>query len=124
MSFRGHLRPGQGAKKFRVWKRESGLTKTGRPQTSNLVESGEIIGMITRCDPKEAEQFRQEGHPITDTIVQRGSKNKAGATDILEMYPQPGVEKSRFFRIQAIPRDPGGLGHFTVYKALERSDLE
>ena len=123
MSFRPMLRPGQGFKLFRVLSRESGITAGGRPHTKSEAIKGEFHGMITQATPEEIEQHKQLGSPITHTIVQRGTKNRAKATDILELVV-PGEEKGRRFQVQGEPQDPGELGHFLVYKVEERADLQ
>lgn len=121
MSFRPMLRPGQGFKLFRVLNRESGITPSGRPHTKAETVQGEFYGMITQATPTEIEQHKQLGHPITHTIIQRGTKNRAKATDILELAN--GKEKGRRFQVKGEPQDPGEMGHFLVYKVEERADL-
>lgn len=124
MSFRPMLRPGQGFKLFRVLRRVGITTNTGRPTTSSLANQGEFYGMITQASPEEVERHKQLGSPITHTIVQRGTANRAKATDVLELVvPGCGV-KARRFRVQGEPKDPGELGHFLIYKVEERADLE
>lgn len=123
MSFRPMLRPGQGFQLFRVLSREGGITATGRPHTKGEVAKGEFYGMISQASPKEIEQHKQLGSPITHTIVQRGTENRAKATDILELVVGEGEEGRRFF-VQGEPQDPGELGHFLVYKVEERADLK
>lgn len=126
MSFRGLLRPGQGFKAFRVLRRTGGLTPTGRPRTTELQPHGEFFGIISQASPREVEQFKQSGTPITHTIVQRGTENRAKATDILELAPGPVADgdKPRRFLVQQDPQDPGELGHFLVYRVEERDDLQ
>lgn len=122
MSFRPMLRPGQGFKRFRVLRRDGGTTNTGRPYTNGRFHHGEFFGMITQASPKEVEQHKQLGSPITHTILQRGTANRAQATDILELKEcncQP-----RYFLVQGEPQDPGELGHFLIYKVEERADLQ
>lgn len=122
MSFRPMLRPGQGFKLFRVLSREGGVTATGRPRKKGESAQGEFYGMITQASPKEIEQHKQLGSPITHTIVQRGTANRAKATDILELVDGEGDKGRRFF-VQGEPQDPGELGFFLVYKVEERADL-
>lgn len=122
MSFRPMLRPGQGFKQFRVLRREGGLTEKGRPTSSTLKPQGEFFGMISKASPKEMEQHKQLGSPITHTIVQRGTQNRAKATDILELA-QCDCAPRRFL-VQGEPHDPGELGHFLVYAVEERTDLQ
>lgn len=122
MSFRGLLRPGQGFKLFTVLRRQGGLTASGRPQTKKLEFCGEFYGIHSRVSPQESEQWKQNGHPITHTIIQRGAQECAKATDILELA-EPG-EEPRYFFVQGIPRNVGEIGYFTVYKVEERADLQ
>lgn len=115
--FRGLLRPGQGFKTFAVLRRQGGKTETGRPYTGNLAPAGTIIGIISQASQTEKEQWKQSGHPITHTIVQRGAKCRAIPTDVLEL---PSTD--RRFLVQGV-QDPGELGHFTIYHVEERADL-
>ncbi len=119
MRYTGLLRPGQGFKSFTVMRRKSGTSKTGRPYTGDLVPAGEIIGIISEATPKEIEQWKQDGHPITHTIVQRGTKDRAGATDVLVLE-----NEKRAFLVQKKPKDPGELGHYLIYYVEEREDLQ
>ena len=137
MSFRGMLRPGQGFKPFTVYRRTGATTSTGRPYTGSLEKLGAFFGIISQADPREIEQWKQLGTPITHTIVQRGTKDRAKANDVLELregaccgcdtncnecgcqQPRP-----RRFLVQGDPKDPGELGHFLVYKVEERKDLQ
>lgn len=118
MSFRPMYRPGQEVATFKVFRREGGVTASGRPTTSDLKQQGEFKGSITKTAPTEKEQHKQLGSPKTYTIVQRGTKNRAKATDILEH------EDGRRFFVKGDPRDPAGLGHFLVYTVEERADLQ
>jgi hypothetical protein len=114
------LRPGQGFKPFRVYRREGGTTAKGRPTTSELKPQGEFLGIISQASPKEIEQHKQLGTPITHTIIQRGTQNRAKATDVLKHGEG---ENTRCFLVQGDPKDPGELGHFLIYKVEERDDL-
>lgn len=124
MSFRPMLRPGQGFKKFRVLRRVAGLTSSGRPTTSSLQSAGEFFGIITQADPKEVEQFKQAGSPITHTIVQHGAANLAKSEDVLELDVSQCGDQARRFLVRGEPKDPGELGHFLIYKVEERADLK
>lgn len=122
MAFRGLLRPGQGFKLFIVQRRTGGKAPSGRPYTAKLEPVGEFYGMITQASPTEKEQWKQNGNPITHTITQRGTAQRAKATDVLELKGNEG-EESRFFQVKGEPQDPGELGHFLIYRVEERSDL-
>lgn len=129
MSFRPQLRPGQGFKPFQVLRRTGATTNTGRPYTGSFEEVGCIIGIISQASPTEREQWKQLGTPITHTIVQRGTQNRARGNDVLELSVDvcpcdtepPTVRR---FLVQGDPQDPGELGHFLVYKVEERKDLQ
>lgn len=124
--FNGFLRPYQGFKTFTVLRRIGAVTSTGRPVTGSFTQVGEIIGIISQANQKEKEQWKQNGHPITDTIVQRGAFDRAKPTDVLQI-PGPNDEQGnqtyRRFLIQGVI-DPGEIGHFTVYYVEEREDLQ
>lgn len=127
--FRGLLRPGQGFKPFTVLRRECGTTATGRPATKSFSEQGSFLAIISQATPKEIEQWKQNGSPITHTVLQRGTENRAKATDVLRlMVPVPGDPEAepsyRYFLVQGEPQDPGELGHFLVYHVEERADLQ
>ena len=124
MSFRGHLRPGQGFKPFTVLRRVSDRTASGRVTSGELQCQGVFLGIITQASPKDIEQHKQLGHPITHTIVQRGAENRAKATDVLELeFELKENGKPRRFLVQTHPKDPGELGHFLIYHVEERDDL-
>lgn len=128
MSFRGLLRPGQGFKPFTVLRRQGATTDTGRPYTGKLEPVGQLFGIISQASPTEKEQWKQLGTPITHTIVQRGTRGRAKATDVLELASLTpcGCEqpKTRRFQVKGEPQDPGELGHFLVYRVEEREDLQ
>ncbi len=123
---RSMLRPGQGFRYFEAYNREGGLSENGRPATKEFVYCGRFAGIIMRASHgeveqwKSREQFRQEGHPITHKIIQRGSQLAIKASDMLEST-QDG--KTRRFIVKGIT-EPGELGYFTVYFVEEREDLQ
>ena len=119
--FRGLLRPGQGFREFNVLRRVGGTTATGRPHTSQLEKRGEFYGIISQASQNEREQWKQDGHPITHTVIQRGIKCRAKATDVLELKTPAG--EVRRFLVQGV-HDPAELGHFISYKVEEREDLQ
>lgn len=120
MSFRPMHRPGQGFKLFRVLRRVGNITSTGRPTTSSKASQGEVYGILSQADPEVKEQYKQQGSPITHTIVQRGTTFRAKDTDVLELGRG---DNKRKFLVQGDPKDPGELGHFLIYHVEERDDL-
>jgi len=121
VSFRGHLRPGQGFRPFAVWRRTETVTVTGRPQTGGYEKRGVFYGILSQAAPREQAQWKQLGTPISHTIVQRGTENRADGNDRLSLTEDG---ETRFFQVQGKPHDPGELGHFLVYHVLERRDME
>lgn len=125
--FNGLLRPYQGFKPFTVLRRIGATTATGRPVTGSFKEVGQIIGMISQASQKEIEQWKQNGHPITHTIVQRGTKDQAKPTDVIQLTVSVDANgnpvQTRRFLVQGV-QDPGEIGHFTVYHVEEREDLQ
>lgn len=118
------LRPGQGFKKFMVLKKDTVISKAGSVgKSSSFSEIGEIIGILTEATPKEKEQFKQAGTPITHTIVQRGGEVKGLSSQYLKLSATNG-EKDRFFYIQGDPKNPGELNHCLIYRVEERKDLK
>ena len=117
--FRSFVRPGQGFRKFERLVRDGDVTRAGRPIPGAMVRKGFITGILSQSTQKEQEQWKQNGHPITHTIVQRGSENRANATDILQIVE---FGSPRIFLVQGF-EDPGELGHFTIYHVQERDDL-
>lgn len=113
---RSSLRPGQGFKKFTRYKRTGNLTKQRRPGAS-YEESGYLFGILTDVTPEEIERWGTTEKPISHKIVQYGGSNKAADSETL-------VFNGRYFYIQRSPRNPGDLGHFTVYYCLERKGLD
>lgn len=121
MRYSGFLRPFQGFKYFIVLRRKGTVTATGRPVTGEFEEAGQLLGIISEASQQEQEQWKQNGHPITHTIVQKGSKI-AKPTDVLTLE-DPKTEEVRRFLVQGA-KDPGEIGHFTVYHVEERLDLQ
>lgn len=125
MPFRGFLRPGRGFKLYTVLRRKGGLTASGRPKTRSLEPDGEIWGIISQASQQETAKWKQEMHPITHTVIQRGTHNAAKADDVLELRDTlpDGTGTVRKFLVKG-RRDPGELHHFVVYATEEREDLQ
>lgn len=118
--FGGLLRPGQGFQTFTVHKRSGKLSASGRPEKSGLIASGTIEGILSEANQREQEQWKQNGHPITHTIVQQGVKNCGKAEDVLTLGKGKATRK---FHVQGT-KNPGELEHFVVYYVQERNDLQ
>ena len=114
-------RPGQGFKTFKVKVKINDLTASGKPISGGYRDSGAILGILATATQKEAEHWKQLGHPITHKIVQYGVGSAAMATNYLVLSKQG--KKDRYFYIQGTG-NPGELNHLMRYYVEERKDLE
>jgi len=120
------LRPGGAFQYLTVLRRKGGVLTNGRPGLSGFVPSGKIAGLIMRASHGEVEQWKsrdqwgQEGHPVTHKIIQKGNSNRLKPSDIIECTKNG---KTRRFIVKGV-HDPAELGHFSVYFAEEREDLQ
>lgn len=117
--FTANLLPGQGFQSFTVYKKASTVSKTGRPtQSGNEIEETEIqfLGALIKANQKEAEQWKQNGHPITHVINEFSAQAKAKATDYLV------TEDGRQFYVQGT-KNPGDLNLTMIYYIEERFDV-
>lgn len=109
-----YLRPGNLYKDFSIEKKGSTISARGRTKTEYNSDPGEQIrAVLAEAKPQEKERWRQLQHPISHTIVQKGTP-KAAAEDRL-------VFGERIFFIQGVD-EPGGLGLWTIYYVEERFD--
>ncbi len=120
--FHSFLRPGQGFQYFTVLSRQGGITETGRPVTETFASIGCFAGMIMRASHgdiaqwKATEQWKQDGHPVLYKIIQRGIGASAKPGDMLECH-------GKKLYVLGV-HNPAGLGHFCIYFAQERKDLQ
>ena len=112
------LLPGQALRGFTVYKPTTRSTVAGREGlTGGFEEIGEIKAMLAEAKPEEKEKWRQLSHPITHKIIVPGR---------LDVAIKPGYTLDwacRKFYVQAIPKDVGGLGVWTVIYCDERPDI-
>lgn len=109
-----YLRPGNLYKDFTIEKKGASISTRGRAKTEYNRDPGEQIkAVLAEAKPQEKERWRQLQHPISHTIVQKGTP-KASAEDRL-------VFGERIFFIQGVD-EPGALGFWTIYYVEERYD--
>lgn len=116
-----NIRPGQGFKKFYVAKLGKSVNSKGRVQKAKYEDIGTIIGILATANQKEIEQWKQNGHPITHKVVQRGVNIQAVAGNYLILSGPE--KKDRYFYIQG-RNNPGEMNHMIRYFVEERSDLK
>ena len=80
---------------------------------------GKIIAALTNATPREIEQAKQAGHPITHKVVQESVNFEAAPKDRLILGS--GDDK-RIFLIWNL-RNPASLNHCVVYYCEERADM-
>ena len=111
------LVPGQELRGFRVYRTPSSETATGRPVAGKKRKVGEIQAILAHTTPDDQLRWGQPQHPVTHKIVmQHTPPFKIRPGDIFVMG-------KRQFYLQANPRDPGDLGHWTVFYTEERTDV-
>lgn len=130
------LRPGQGFKRFTVLRKSGTISAAGSVGKSpSFSEVGEIIGILVGASQKEKEQFKQDGHPISHKIIQRGVGSRGKATEYIRLTepvkpdsdapaaPLSEVKTvTRYFYIQGT-KNPAEWDHELIYYVEERADL-
>lgn len=116
------LRPGQDAKTFVILKKYSTRSMAGSTgKSKDYQECGSLMGVLTSTSPSEREKWKQDGHEVTNKIVQYyGEIAKKG--QYLKLENPVSGEPSLYF-IETL-KNPGELGHFTVYYVNKRDDLK
>ncbi|MGI6498009.1 MAG: hypothetical protein ACOX0U_04195 [Oscillospiraceae bacterium] len=109
-----YLRPGNLYKDFIVEGKGTTISTRGRAKKEYDDEKAvRIRGVLAQAKPHEKQQWQQLQHPISHTIVQKGTP-KAEAEDRL-------IFGDRMFFIQGVD-EPGALGLWTIYYVEERFD--
>ncbi|MBC3798032.1 hypothetical protein [Acetobacterium tundrae] len=98
------LVPGEQIMSFTVKRKDS--TATNGRVVYDAVKIGSIEGTISEASQKEKYEWKQMDHPITNTIVVRGTCNVI-AEDILV------DEQYQNYHVQGAT-DPSALGFFTI----------
>ena len=111
-----YLRPGNLFKDFIIETNTEAVGAFGRPKPNySQDEKRLLLGCLADASENDRERWKQLQHPITHTIVQRGTP-KAKPEDRL-------ILGERVFIIRAVD-DCGGLGLTTIYFAEERMDVK
>lgn len=106
-----YLSPGNLPKSFIVERKQALPDARGRVKAQYEAD-GSISAVLAAATPKEQEQWRQMQHPISHTIVQKGTP---------KVVPEDRfIFGSRYFYVQGVD-DPGSLGLWTIYYVEERN---
>lgn len=109
-----YLRTGNIYKDFIIEHKDESVSSRGRKKSRYADSDANMIkAILAEADPREKERWRQLSHPISHTIVHKGSP-MANTEDRL-------IFGGRMFYIQGID-EPGSLGLWTIYYAEERFD--
>ena len=106
------FRPGQQLKTFEIFRKTATTSARGRvfyAAEPELIDA--VHGTIARASQHEQNQWNQNGHQISHTIVIRG-RTKADAGDEVRIG-------DRVFSVQG-KHDPAELGFFSTLYCLER----
>ncbi len=116
--FQANILPGQGFQEMAIWEKQGGLSRTGRPIGGSWEATGrKLSGTVTTASPKEIDQWKQNGHPISHKVTSYGAVEKAKATDYLML------EDGRQLYVQGA-KNPGNLNVTMVYYVEERRDVK
>lgn len=113
--------PGQGYKRFSIYKKASSISKAGRVHTVNDYDpAGTFIGCFASLNEKEKEAWKQKQHPVSHKIVQMGTVSTVVTGNYL-VLEEKGV--TRYFYVQGTG-NPGELNHMARYFCEERKDMK
>ena len=110
------LRPGQGFLKFDIYRKESGVSSTGRPvQKSWSKTDFSFDGIAISASQDEKEKYKQAEHSVTHKIIQQYAFHKAKPTDYL-------ISDNGEYYVMGV-KNPAGLDHTMIYFVEENNGL-
>lgn len=110
------LRPGQGFLSFEIYRKESDVTKTGRPVQSDWKKTGDSFdGIVIGASQQEKEKYKQGDHSVTHKIIQQYAFHKAKATDYL-------ISDKGEYYVMGV-KNPAELDHAMIYYVEENNGL-
>ncbi len=121
MNFKGYgnSRPEKYMHVFLVFRRQNKKTASGRVMKDGEYQTPFVIpdGILAEVSQKEKEEWEQNQHPITHTVVSYQPLPDVREKDVLVMK-----EGGRKYQVQGM-ENPGGTGCQTIYYVLERRDV-
>lgn len=112
------LMPGQELRPFDVLRPEARENERGQEVICGYEPLGNIRAILAKAKPEEIERWKQLNHPVTHKIIMQHKPP-------FEVRPGDIFERAgRRFYTQAMPHDPGDLGHYTIFYCDERSDAQ
>ena len=114
--FTANIVPGYGFQEVEIYIKRHGKTASGRVTTEGYQPAEQaFLGIVAEASQHEKEEWRQNQHPITHTVVQYGATAKA--TDYL-VFPD-----GRKFYVQGVD-NAGSLNVSMIYYVEERFDIK
>ena len=114
--FTANIVPGYGFQEIYI--KRHGKTASGRVTEVGYQPAEQaFLGIAAEASQREKEEWRQNQHPITHTVVQYGATVKAKATDYL-VFPD-----GRKFYVQGVD-NAGSLNVSMIYYVEERFDIK
>lgn len=121
MNFKGYgnSRPEKYMHTFFVFRRKNRKTASGRVMKDAEYQTPFVIpdGILAEASQKEKEEWEQNQHPITHTVVSYQPPPDVREKDVLVMK-----EDGHKYQVQGM-ENPGGTGCQTIYYVLERMDV-
>lgn len=107
------MRPCANFVRFAIWEKDTAL-REGRAGSEYAPAGRELLAVMGDAKPEDISRWSQQQHPVTHTLVARGSP-KAGGGDLLVR------DNTRAFFVRGI-NNVGDLELWTVYYVEERKD--
>lgn len=108
------FRPRQDKKDFLVVQVIASPTARGRPMSGEEKILATIRGVLAPVDQEQVQQWKQNGHPISHSVIQENPNYLAPVGCILRY-------QNRRFEVKGAI-NPGEISHFCIYYCLERLD--
>jgi hypothetical protein len=117
------LRTGRELKEFTVSRPKARENERGREIIDGCDGLGALKAVLAQAKPEEIERWRQLSHPVTHKIIMAYRPAFEVLPGDVLIQKDTSAGQTRKFYVQALPYDPGGLGHFTVFYCDERTDV-
>lgn len=116
--FTANILPGQGFQEVEIYIKKCKKTSSGMIVSEGYEPAEQaFLGIAAEASQREKEEWKQNQHPITHTVVQYGAVVKAKATDYL-VFPD-----GRKFYVQGVD-NAGSLNVSMIYYVEERFDIK
>lgn len=116
--FTANLVPGQGFQNIQIYTKTNRKTDSGRVVTTGYEQTKQFFwGIAAEASQREREEWKQNQHHITHTVVEYGAVVKAKATDYLVS------SDGRKFYVQGA-NNAANLDISMIYYVEERFDMK